>query len=367
MIKILQVFALTDRCGAESLVMTHYRHMNRDRFHFDFVNHTQRKCDFDDEITQLGGVLYHLPKFKLWNVLSYLNAWDKLLCAHPDYDVIHIHYFTLAGLILPIAKRHGIKVRIAHSHITKKSSRIKGILFSILRRRMINASTLLLACGKEAGFNMFKTNNFIVFNNAIESENYRYNPEVRAKIREGFHFTRNNIVIGNVGSFRSTQKNHDFIIDIFAKLVKQYPKFRLILIGEGELRSLVEEKANSLAISEYVTFTGVRSDVPNLYQCMDIFFLPSLYEGLPIVAIEAQTAGLPTIMSTEVSKETIISDLVQAIDLKADKQTWIKAIEAASIREVNRADYKNAAINNNYDVEENIKVLESIYEGKYKS
>ena len=367
MIKILQVFALTDRCGAESLVMTHYRHMNRDRFHFDFVNHTQRKCDFDDEIRQLGGSLFHLPRFRIWNLLSYLKAWDSFLCAHPDYDVIHIHYFTLAGLILPIAEKHGVKVRITHSHITRKSSRIKSLLFSLFRRRMIKSSTLLLACSDEAGKNIFKTNNFIVFRNAIESKAYAFDDIVRKNIRKELGFADDNIVIGNVGSFRSTQKNHAFIISLFAKLVKKNSQYRLLLVGEGELRRQMENRTKDLGIEEYVVFTGVRADVPQLFQCMDVFFFPSLYEGLGIVAIEAQTAGVPTVLSTEVPREAYISDLVQAVDLSDDDDTWMKVIEAASKREVNRADYKNAAINNNYDVEENIKVLESIYEGKYKS
>jgi glycosyltransferase involved in cell wall biosynthesis len=336
-------------------------------YHFDFVNHTQRKCDFDDEILELGGHLYHLPKFRLWRFFSFIKAWDDFLTQHDDYDVVHIHYFTLAGLILPIAKKHGIKIRIAHSHITKKSSKFKTILFSILRKKLVKNSTMLLACSEEAGINMFKTKNFIVFNNAIDSDSFCFNQKVREDVRKEFHYSDDDIVIGNVGSFRSEQKNHRFIVDLFAKLVKKDNRFKLLLVGEGDLRPIIEKKVRDLSITDSVIFTGVRSDVPRLFQGMDIFFFPSLFEGLGIVAIEAQTAGVPTVLSTEIPKEAYISDLVKAVNLNDNDQKWIDAIIYSSKREISRLSYKDVAYKNNFDVKKNISVLEAIYSGKYHS
>lgn len=360
MIKILQVLASTDRGGAESLLVSHLRYLDKG-FHFDFVNHTEKKCDYDDEILSHGCSIYHLPKFRIWGIFSYIKAWNDFFILHPDYDVVHVHYFTLAGIILPIARKHGVKVRIAHAHSTKKANVFKQFLFNLFRTRMINSATLLLACSQEAGLNLFQTNNFMVFINAIELVKFLYNEEDRCIIRKELGIKKEEILIGNVGSFRTTQKNHLRIIRIFAKLCEKYRNFKLVLVGDGLLRSKIEENVRELGISNKVIFTGVRNDVSSLMSAMDVFFLPSLYEGLPVVAIEAQASGVPVVMSTAVSEESSLTDIVTRIDLKEKNDTWVSALHQAASLNHDRTQYHQKIAERGYDVRSNVKFLQAIY------
>lgn len=360
MIKILQVLASTDRGGAESLLVSHLRYLDQG-FHFDFINHMEKKCDYDDEIRSYGCSIYHFPKFRILRIFSYIKAWNDFFILHPVYDVVHVHYFTLAGIILPIARKHGVKVRIAHAHSTKKANVFKRFLFNVFRTRMINSATLLLACSQEAGLNLFQTNNFKVFINAIELVKFFYNEEDRCIIRKELGIKKEEILIGNVGSFRTTQKNHLRIIRIFAKLCEKYRNFKLVLVGDGLLRSKIEENVRELGISNKVIFTGVRNDVSSLMSAMDLFFFPSLFEGLGIVAVEAQTSGLPVIMSTAVPQEASLTDIVTRIDLKEKNDTWVSALHQAASLNHDRTQYQQKIADSGYDVKSNVKILQSIY------
>lgn len=360
MIKILQVLASTDRGGTESLLVSHLRYLDQG-FHFDFVNHTEKKCDYDDEILSYGCSIYHLPKFRILRIFSYIKAWNDFFILHPDYDVVHVHYFTLASIILPIARKHGVKVRIAHAHSTKKSNVFKRFLFNVFRTQMINNATLLLACSQEAGQNLFQTNNFKVFINAIESEKFVYNEKDRYIIQKDLGIKKGEVLIGNVGSFRSTQKNHLRIIRIFAKLCEKYGNYKLVLVGDGLLRSKIEENVRELGIWDKVIFTGVRDDVPSLMSAMDLFFFPSLFEGLGIVAVEAQASGLPVVMSTAVPQEASLTDIVIRIDLKEKDDTWVSALHQAANLDNDRTQYQKKIAERGYDVRSNVKLLQAIY------
>ena len=360
MIKILQVLASTDRGGTESLLVSHLRYLDQG-FHFDFVNHMEKKCDYDDEIRSYGCSIYHFPKFRILRIFSYIKAWNDFFILHPDYDVVHVHYFTLAGIILPIARKHGVKVRIVHAHSTKKADVFKRFSFNLFRTRMIKNSTLLLACSQEAGQNLFQTKNFKVFNNAIESGKFIYNEKDRFIIRKGLGIKKEDILIGNIGSFRTTQKNHLRIIRIFAKLYEKYENYKLVLVGDGLLRSKIEEDVRELGIWDKVIFTGVRDDIPSLMSAMDVFFLPSLYEGLPVVTIEAQASGLPVVMSTAVSEESSLTDIVTRIDLKEKDDTWVSALHQAASLDHDRTLYQKIIAERGYDVRSNVKFLQAIY------
>lgn len=363
-IRVLEVFAKTNRGGAESMIMSHYRLINKNAFQLDFVNHTQNRCDYDEEIKNLGGNLYHIPQFKLYNIFSYQKAWHNLFYTHPNYDVIHIHYFTLAGIILPVAKKHGIKVRITHSHTTRKTSLLKRFLFHFTRKIIINDSTLLLACSKEAGINIFKTNNFIVFKNAIDTKLFSFSIQNREKTRQTFNYSDKNIVIGNVGSFRDSIKNQSFIVKIFKGLYEKNNNYRLLLVGDGIMRNQIEKEVEAFGLSDFVIFTGVRNDIPNLLMAMDLFFFPSLYEGLGIVAVEAQASGCPVVMSTTVPNEVSLTDIVTRIRLSDEDEIWLTTIDKMAFIKQERTKYQKIIEKKGYDVRSNIKVLNNIYQDK---
>lgn len=362
-IKVLQVFAKTGRGGAESMVMSHLHFIDKEKFQMDFVNHTQEHCDFDDEIKMMGGKLYHLPRFKIYNIIQYRNAWKTFFKEHPDYDVIHIHYFTLAPIIIPIAKVYRIKIRISHSHITKKSNIFKRLLLNMFRKRMVEDSTLLLACGKEAGENIFHTTNFKVFNNAIDTNRFQFSEDERIKIREELGISQHDILIGHVGSFRSTQKNHARIIKIFKAIHEKDKRYKLVLVGNGALLPQIKKEVSNLGISNSVIFTGVRSDIPNLMSAFDVLLFPSLHEGLPVVVIEAQTSGCPVVMSSNVTDEAVLTDIVKKIHLNEKDDIWANKIEKMLKYKFNRDMYYEKVKENGYDIKENVKVLEDIYEG----
>ena len=362
-IKVLQVFAKTGRGGAESMVMSHLHFIDKEKFQIDFVNHTQEHCDFDDEIKMMGVKLYHLPRFKIYNIIQYRNAWKTFFKEHPDYDVIHIHYFTLAPIIIPIAKKYGIKIRITHSHNTKRSNIFKGFLLNMFHKRMVEDSTLLLACGKEAGENIFHTTNFKVFNNAIDTNEFKFSEDERNKTREQFGITSDDLLIGHVGSFRDTQKNHARIIKIFKEIHEKDKRYKLVLVGNGALLPQIKKEVSNLGISNSVIFTGVRSDIPNLMSAFDILLFPSLHEGLPVVVVEAQTSGCPVVMSSNVTDEVILTDIVTHLSLTENNEKWGKTVECLSRKAINREEYYKKVQTAGYDVRDNVKILENIYQG----
>lgn len=359
--KILEVFSLTVRGGAETLMINHLKEMNKQEFHVDFVNHTQKKCDYDDEILSLGSHLYHMPKFRIFNAVSYIRAWFKFFKDHPDYDVVHVHYFTLAPVIIPIAKKCGVKTRITHSHTNRKSSFHKRFLLNLFRWLMVKYSTLLLACSKDAGDNIFKVPYYVVFKNAIPSNRFAYNPLIRERIRAELRVNKDVLVIGNIGSFRSQQKNHSFQIDVFAEVHRRNSNSVLLLVGDGVLRPTIEQKVKDLHLEESVIFTGLKDHTEDYYQAMDMFLFPSLYEGLPVVAIEAQVSGLPIVMSDKVPNGTCISDLVSVCNLNSGIDTWADTILNIAKKQHDRGSYANCAKLASYDVSENVKILESFY------
>ena len=361
-IKVLQVFSTTNRGGAESMIMSHVRYIDKETFQIDFVNHTLKHCDFDEEIGKLGCKLYHMPRFKICNIISYKKAWDVFLKEH-TYDVIHIHYFTLAPIIIPLAKKHGIKVRISHSHNTQVNSLLKKILLNVYRRKMVKDSTLLLACGKKAGENIFNTTNFKVFNNAIDTNRFKFSEVDRIKIREELGISQNDILIGHVGSFRNTQKNHARIIKIFKEIQEKDNRYKLVLVGNGALLPQIKKEVSNLGISNSVVFTGVRSDIPNLMSAFDCFLFPSLFEGLGIVAVEAQATGCPVIASSVVPTEAVLTDIITMVPLKESDNVWGEKIKHALSKEINRTEYHKKVQMAGYEVRDNVNVLESIYQG----
>ena len=227
------------------------------------------------------------------------------------------------------------------------------------RRQIPKYATHLLACSEQAGKWMYGNCSFCVMNNAIDAKEYRFNPYKREKVRNDFHVKNNEILIGHVGRFNYS-KNQFFLIDIFQKVQKKIPA-KLILVGDGELRKQIEKKVQNSNLADRVIFTGVRSDVANLMQAMDVFVFPSNYEGLPVTLIEAQASGLPCLISDKVSMECKITDYVQQIDLTKSIEQWAEfAIRASKIK---RKDTFEEIKKAGFDIKENAKLLQKFYFG----
>ena len=357
MIKVLQVVTHMNRGGLESMLMNYYRHMDRERVQFDFLTHRPYDGDYGEEIRQLGGVIYHLPVLNPFSP-GYLRELTRFFREHPEYRIVHVHQDCLSGVILKAAKACGVPVRIAHSHSASQDKNLKYPIKLWYKRQIPRYATDLFACGKNAGDWMFGGAPYRILNNAIDAAAYTFDPKKRAQMRQRLGLT-NEFVVGHVGRF-SPPKNHPFLLEIFAALLKKESSAVLLLVGGGDDMPKIREKAKSLGILGRVRFLGVRDDVADLMQAMDVFVFPSLYEGLPVTMVEAQAAGLPCLISDRVPPECIITEgLVEALPLSAGPEPWADKI--LEKKNTLRTDRHAEIAARRFDITENAKWLQNYY------
>lgn len=355
-IRILQVVTYMGRGGLETMLMNYYRHMDRSLVQFDFLTHRHDKADYDDEIERLGGKIYHLPRLVPWSP-GYRHALNQFFLAHPEYRIVHAHQDCLSSVILKAAKKSGVPVRIAHSHSSSQDKDIKYPIKLFYKRFIPRYATQLFACGEDAGRWMFNGSDFKVLKNAIDVSSYKFQAERRALIRCSLGIPDNNLVIGHVGRF-SYPKNHLYLIDIFASVHARNPNTSLLLVGDGELRPQIEQKIQDLGLKDAVILTGVRNDVADLLQAMDIFVFPSLYEGLPVTLVEAQASGLPCIISSQIPIDCDLTTLIRRISLKENATHWAdKILEVDQVR----PDTSAAIAAAGFDITQNAKWLQNYY------
>lgn len=358
-IRILQVVTHMNRGGLETMLMNYYRKMDRMKVQFDFLTHREYDGDYGKEINKLGGKIFHISPLNPFS-LSYKKELSDFFDTHREYQIIHVHQDCLSSIILKIAQEHGIKVRIAHSHCASQDKNLKYPIKLFYKHFISNYATDLIACGEDAGKWMYGGANFWVLNNAIDANKYIFNSQVKTQQRKKWGLSECELVVGHIGRF-SPQKNHSFLIDIFYELQKMISA-KLLLVGEGDLRKQVEEKVQDLGIQDKVVFTGLRSDVPELLQAMDVFVFPSNYEGLPVTMIEAQAAGIPCLISDKVSIECKKTDLVAQMNLSDAPEEWAKKI--INLRKAEHLNTYEKIKETGFDIGENAKKLQEFYLNK---
>ena len=357
MIRVLHVVTYMGRGGLETMLMNYYRHIDRSKVQFDFLVHREFEADYDEEIKSLGGRIYHVSRLVPWS-RRYKAELRRFFRTHPEYKIVHVHQDCLSSVALQCAKDCGIPVRIAHSHNSNQDKNIKYLFKRYYMRKIPETATELFACGKAAGDWMFGGKAYQLLPNAIAAEKYIYEEEKAKKIKKELDLEKN-IVIGHIGRF-NLQKNHKFLIDIFEKCFEKNQKVRLMLIGDGEGRKEIENKVKERGLQDKVLFMGVRRDIPELLQAMDVFVFPSLYEGLPVTMIEEQAAGVPAVISDRVSEECIITkDLVKVEGLEETPEQW--AGEILKQVKISKRDRSEEIKKAKYDVETNAKWLEEYY------
>lgn len=358
-IRVLHVIGVMNRGGAETMIMNLYRNIDRNKIQFDFVEHTDKRAVFDDEIESLGGVVYRCPKFTGKNYFTYKKWWDNFFTSEgAKYRIVHGHIGSTAAIYLKSAKKYG-KYTIIHSHNTKASLSFKEFIYRFLSHIACNYADYFFACSKLAGIDRFgKKINFSVLNNAIFTEHYTFSDSTRREVRDELGLN-NEYVIGHIGRF-NYQKNHSFLIDIFKELKKKNDEVKLILVGDGEEIGNVKNKVMNYGLEKDVIFTGVRSDVNKLLQAMDVFLFPSLFEGLPVTIVEAQAAGLPCVISNKVPDECIIIEgLVTIKKLSDSAEDWASHI--LTKKYFVRIDTSEEIKNKGFDINESTKLMEDFY------
>jgi glycosyltransferase involved in cell wall biosynthesis len=331
--------------------MNLYRNIDRERVQFDFVKHTPEKGAFEDEIVSMGGIIYQSPHFSLKNILKYRNWWLQHLRTHPEHQLVHGHYFTASAVYFSFVKKYR-RVAIAHSHIAY----FGGIIKRLLCMRIEKEADYCLACGWEAGKLLYPHRHFIVINNAIDVSQFSYSEVIRNQYRRQLGVD-NNIVLGIVANF-SDHKNPKGVIELVRHLVSINDKYKLIWVGDGGgLKNKIVDLVKTYNMEEYVMMLGKRDDVPMLMQAMDAFILPSLYEGLPVVLIEAQAAGLKCFTSNTVTSEANISGNCTYLPLD-EWQQWADSIAHADLR---HKDMYNEIAEAGYDIHTTAKWLQEFY------
>ena len=363
--RVAHVVGKMNNAGVEAVVMNYYRHIDRSKIQFDFIVDEDSTHIPREEIESLGGRIFIVPPYQKLN--KYIPALIKLFKENKN-KIVHSHINTLSVFPLYAAKKAGVPVRIAHSHSTAAPGEWKkNILKYTLRPFAKVYATHYAACSRYAGEWLFgkrsmERGEVTIFNNAIDLDKFKYDENVRNEVRKELGL-EGKFVIGHVGRF-CYQKNQEFLIDVFEEVYKQNPDAVLMLVGDGPDREKIEVKVKSSYVSDCVLILGNRNDTDRLYQAMDVFVLPSRYEGLPVVGVEAQAAGLPCVLSDKITKETKMTENVVFVSTSQSEIEWAnKVIQNIVIkRQDNIVQLTNYGFNINRETDK----LEKIYMGEKK-
>lgn len=370
-IRILHVLGKMERAGVETWLMHVLRMIDRDRYQMDFLVHLAEPGEYDDEIRMLGSAVIVCPYTR--EPLTYARNFSRIMREHGPYEVVHSHVHQYSGLVLRLAKRAGVPIRIAHSHLDASGFEAQASLprrtyLRLMGRWIDRYTTDGLAASGQAARDLFGP--------AWEADR-RYQrlfcgialdpftqPVRAAEVRAEFSLPHDAFVVGHVGRFRE-QKNHPFLLEIAAETVRRAPNVRFLLIGEGESRLEIMERAARMGLGEQIIFAGSRADVPRLMLgAMDAFLLPSLYEGLPLVLMEAQAAGLPCLFTDTIACEAdIVPPLIHRCSLAAPPHAWAEALLAmrASGPPISRVEAFAVAEATPFNIHTSWKLLERVY------
>ena len=363
-IRVAQVIGPAVNGGTEAFAMNYYQNIDRTKVQFDFLVESTSRIIDKDKIESMGGHVVIIPSYK--NPLKYVQTLTKIFKEN-KYDIVHSNMNTLSYFTLKAAKRAGIKVRIAHSHSTSNPNEFtRNFIKNTLRPLSKKYATNYFACSELAGRYLFGDKTFdkgkvIVINNGIDVDKFKYNEEYNISLRKELNISPTTKVIGHVGRFVS-QKNHTYLIDIFKEIHDKDNDTKLLLLGDGPLLEDIKNKVHSYNLDDSVIFAGIHSDIYRYYSVMNILLLPSLYEGLPVVGVEAQASGIPFIFSDNITKEAKILDSTILMSIDNNAIDWAnKTIELLN-NTYDRLSINNSFKNTIYDIDGETKKLLGYYQ-----
>ena len=370
-IKILHVVGGMNPGGTETWLMHVLRDLDQTRFQMDFLVHTREPCAYDEEIRALGSQI--IPCLNPSEPWTYAFNFKRLLGEHGPYDIVHSHVHHFSGYVLCLAKQAGVPIRIAHSHNDTTSAKAKAgwqrrFYLALMESWLNRYATLGLAASSKAAAALFGSIWKVDPHWQINYCGIDLTPfqEIvsQSAVRDELGIPSDAFVIGHVGRFQE-QKNHAFLLDIFAKVAQQEPRTYLLLVGDGPLKQDIMQQAVQVGLAEQVIFTGLRYDIPRLMMgAMNVFVLPSFFEGLPLVGMEAQAAGLPFILSDVITEELdVVKPLMQRLSLSEPACDWAAAVLAARETSSNMKQPKalNIMRRSPFNIQNSLRELEKVY------
>ena len=367
-VKVLYFVDRMLRGGIQSLVIDWVSRFDKSKIHVDFLLLDDgKKYELEDTLKDLGCNVYKLKGIWINTPLDFVReakALDSFFKDHHDYKVVHLHSSSKNYLVLKYAKKYDINMRIAHSHSTNfmTNNGLKRIVGNYLKNGLRKYSTHYFACSNDTGKWLFgnkilANDRFRVIHNSIDINNFSLNMEKRKIVRKELNYEESDIVIGHIGRFIKL-KNHIFLVNLLKELNQNNNRYKLLLIGTGELECEIKQKVKELGLEEYVCFLGFTNKVYEFVQAMDIFILPSYYEGFPVSVVEAQASGLPCFISDVVTKEVMINDNVFFLSLNKPIEYWCNEIRKCSLK---REDKSIILKKMKYDINDIAKSLELFY------
>lgn len=360
--KVLMVAGQMHMGGLEIMLMNFLRNIDREKVHIDFLLHYKEKGDFDDEIRSLGSKIYVMPKLRPQNVFKYIASLCRFFREHRgEYDIVHGNITSSGIIYLTIAKIFGVKTRIIHAHYGDVKGNHHEKLERIMLKPLRFCANYYFACSDRAGEfcfgkNILKRDNYFLIRNGVDITKFSFDEAKRNKKREEMGLS-NKFVLLHVGRFES-EKNHSFILDFFSEYIKTDKEGILLFAGVGSLENEIKEKARTLGLSDRVLFLGLRNDVNQFLLAADVFVLPSIFEGLPVVGIEAQASGIKCLFSENVTRELDITGNCEFLPIN-DTFLWCRAIEKA--REFKRVKTDEKIVGAGYEIHAQAKWLENFY------
>ena len=348
-VRVLQVLpGGPSQGGIESFVMNYYRNMNRDSIQFDFLVHYKSSKWFcEEEILDLGGRVHYLSAREDKNMIKYIRDLSKILRIHPEYRIMHGHMPGFAPVYFKVAECLGVPIRISHSHVSATEPTAKGAMLEKVIHAIPKTANVYWACSKLAGEFMYGPHRqFDVIPNAISLERFKPDKTTRRALRQELGVGEK-ILIGHVGRL-CPQKNQLFLLDVFAEMLAMNQNVVLLIIGEGEMRSEIETKISDLRLGNSVHLLSNQTDIEKYYQAMDVCVLPSLFEGLCITAVEAQACGVPCVVSSNLSEETLLTPTIATVDLDASVSKWAQSILSMSLKGI--SDNRQLVSSAGYDI-----------------
>lgn len=369
-VRRVAIIGMTEnRGGIESVIMNIYKNIDRSKVQFDFVlPHNMGTMAFEEEVLQMGGRIFRIIYSERESMKKAKDTLFKYFKEHPEVKVVHLHSNFPYAFPLKIAKKAGVPVRILHAHNSVLlfdsekgiKSKIKALRNYIVYKQIDKYPNVFFSCSDLAAKSTFKDKEYVWVKNGIELEQFEYNELIRNELRKAYDVEEDEVLIGFVGRLCS-RKNPLYVLEVFREYNKINPKSKLAFIGEGELKGSIEKKLQEYGLQDKVILPGMVADAHKWYQAFDLFLLPSLFEGLPVVLVEGQVSGLPSLVSDTITKQINLTELIKYKSNKLPAEEWAKDIQSMLEKKNDRAKYKDEMYKVGFDVKSMAKEVEQYY------